>query len=236
MAKKKNGQDNIGLEKNIDELEKTMEVDEIDDLENDFENISLEDRIISIEKKANATFILLIIVILMVLISLVYMVGNNTESTNDPTNNTTQTSDGSYDTSSMTEIKAADIATLSKNKTIVIMVGRQGCGWCSEYLPMYLSVTSEYHVTPYYIDLAKILDFTQYTQTGKVSVSDGTSYEIMTSLSGSGEWATFAKEHFGGTPLTLIIKDNKVIGGLSGYPRNGISDARSVFETAGLKK
>lgn len=220
------------LESNKEELETTNNIEEF---EEEFEEVSLEDRILSIEKKTNATFILLIIVMLMVLISLVYTVSNHTEA-NTPVNNQTTGESSTYDTSAMTEIKAADIATLSKNATIVVMVGRQGCGWCAEYAPMYLTLADEYQVTPYYIDLAKILDFSQYETTGQVPIADQSAYEIMTSLSGSGEWATFVKENFGGTPLTIIIKDNKVIGGLGGYPRNGITDARSAYESAGLKK
>lgn len=221
------------LESDKEELESTNNIEEF---EEEFEEVSLEDRILSIEKKTNATFILLIIVMLMVLISLVYMVSNHTDA-NTPTNNqTTGESSTTYDTSAMTEIKAADIATLSKNTTIVVMVGRQGCGWCAEYAPMYLTLANEYQVTPYYIDLAKILDFSQYETTGQVPIADQSAYETMTSLSGSGEWATFVKENFGGTPLTIIIKDNKVVGGLGGYPRNGITDARSAYESAGLKK
>lgn len=225
MASKKKIQEDVELETN----------DEIEEFEEEFENISLEERIISIEKKTNATFILLIIVMILSFISLIYTVSNKDTQQKDTNTNQEQESDGIYDTSAFTEIKAVNIESLSKDKTIVIMVGRQGCGWCSEYAPMFLTLTSEYKTTPYYIDLAKILDFSN-AASGQVPISDKDSYEIMISLSGAGEWATFAKEKFGGTPLTLIIKDNKVIGGLGGYPRNGISDARSAFESAGLKK
>ena len=210
-----------------------------EEFEEDFEEVSMEERILNIEKKTNATFILLIIVMLMVLISLIYSVSNQNNNMGNSTqtnNNSSQTSDGSYDTSMFTEITAQDIATLSKTDTIVIMIGRQGCGWCAEYAPMFVSVAKEFNVTPYYIDLAKILDFSQVEVTQQVSVADETAYNTIISLTGNGEWATFAKDKFGATPQTLVIKNNKVVGGLSGYPKDGESAVREAFQNAGLKK
>ena len=135
-----------------------------------------------------------------------------------------------YDTSVYNVIKPSQIATESKGKKIVLWVGRQSCGYCEMYAPYINEASQNYGIKAYYVDLAELIDFT----VDQPYIMDEEEFNILSSLNGEGEWKGFAEENVGGTPLTLIIQDNKVIGGLSGY-----ADTNSVmkaFENAGLKK
>ena len=141
--------------------------------------------------------------------------------------------DDSTTTSELTqfqEITGSSIASLSKNKTIVVLIGRENCRWCLRFAPIFADVTKEYGVEPYYIDLTKILDFSSES----FQVLDEKSYQSVVSLKGEGEWSTFASEHFGATPQVLIIKDNQVIGGQSGYSE--ANQFSNTLENAGFKK
>jgi hypothetical protein len=65
-------------------------------------------------------------------------------------------------------------------------------------------------------------------------ITNAEEFDTLSNLTGKGEWETFAAENVGGTPLTLIIKNNKVIGGISGYTET--ENVVSAFKDAGLKK
>lgn len=231
MAKNKKKTMVEELETEVKEVEVTSEATIEDN--NDYEELSIEERIINIEKKTNTNLVLNVIILVVAILSLVIAVaggGNNkTFSDNSTTDTTEQEETSSYDTSKFTEITAADIKDLSNGKSIVVWIGRQGCGWCSYFAPVMEEVSSSVGFTPYYIDLGKIVDFSQ-TQ---AVITDGTAWDTLTSLSGSGSWATFAKENMGGTPLILVIKNNKVVGGQNGY-----SDAdtlKASLKEAGIK-
>ena len=136
--------------------------------------------------------------------------------------------DENYSTDSFTKILPSEIASLSKNKTIVVWVGRQSCGYCGMYAPVLEDVGKDNNVTIYYVDFEDLVSFdSQYPY-----ISDERNYNILEGLDGVDGWETFAKDNIGGTPLTLIIKDNKVVGGLSGYTEeNGVLDE---FKRTGL--
>ena len=53
------------------------------------------------------------------------------------------------------------------------------------------------------------------------------------SLEGKGDWKDFAAS-FEGTPFTLFIKDNKVVGGINGYRE--ANEIANAFDNAGIKK
>ena len=65
-------------------------------------------------------------------------------------------------------------------------------------------------------------------------ITDADEFDTLSNLSGKGEWATFAYDNVGGTPLTLIIKDNKVIGGVNVY--TDVDTITAAFKAAGIKK
>lgn len=138
--------------------------------------------------------------------------------------------DSSYDTSVYNVIKPSEIAKASKGKTIVLWVGRQSCGYCGMYAPYINEALNNYGIKGYYVDLATLINF----NAAEPYVSDEEEFGILAGLKGEGEWDGFAAEYVGGTPLTLIIKDNKVVGGLSGY--TDTNTIMQVFSDAGVKK
>ncbi len=125
---------------------------------------------------------------------------------------TTEEEQLGYDTSNFKEIKGTDIASESKGKTIVVMIGRQSCGYCTMYAPILDKVSQDYHFQVRYIDLEKLIDI----YSPNWDVIDQKSYDTLMNLNATDEYKTFMNE-LGATPMTIIIKDNTIIGGIMGY-------------------
>jgi len=207
--------------------------EDIDLEDEDYEEISVEERVVGIEKKVNIILIVVILTCLFSLLSMIFAIngGNGDTSYGESQgNDTTIADDYSYDTSAFKEISASDIKSESKNETIVVWLGRQGCSYCAAYAPQIKQVAEEYKITVRYIDFAKIIDFS----TNPPTVSDNTAYNLITDLEGNGEWKGFGEEAMQGTPNTLIIKNNVIVGGVNGYSK--AESIRSAFEAAGIKK
>lgn len=217
------------------EVLKEAKVEEVKEVtpveENDYEEISLEERVANIEKRTNASFALNIVIVVLLVISLVFSIGGETKSLEDDGTETTDTTETvTYDTSAFKEIDASDIASLSDGEAIVVWVGRQSCGYCAAYAPYIEEAAVEYGITAHYINLANYVNF----NVEQPYITNAEEFDTLSGLTGKGEWETFAAENVGGTPLTLIIKNNKVIGGLSGYTET--ENITAAFKDAGLKK
>lgn len=117
-----------------------------------------------------------------------------------------------YDVSKFDEIQAKDIEKLSKGETIVIYIGRETCGYCQMFVPVLRETQEEYNFKAKYIDIAKIYDFTSYSG----DVIDKESEKILKNLKTTENTVGFMND-FGATPMTLFVKDNKLIGGALGY-------------------
>lgn len=155
----------------------------------------------------------------------------DTSSSSGETNEDTSTGDtsGQYDTSMFKKIGAKDLASLSNGKTIVVWIGRQGCGYCSLYAPRIHSVGKAYNVPVYYIDLGTIFDFTQ----AQVSIKDQSAYDTMINFQTDAENADVL-ENFGATPMTLFIRDNKIVGNIVGALDE--TQVEQAFKDEGFKK
>ena len=137
---------------------------------------------------------------------------------------------GVYDTTVYKTIKGSELAELSKGKKIVVWIGRQGCSYCSLYAPTIKSVGKDLDITIHYIDLAAMYDTTQYQWV----LTDQASYDAITGMETTNDEAASVMEDFGSTPMTIIVEDGKVIGGVV-----GAVDKTTVKETltnAGIKK
>jgi predicted bacteriocin transport accessory protein len=137
---------------------------------------------------------------------------------------------GVYDTTVYKTIKGSELAELSKGKKIVVWIGRQGCSYCSLYEPTIKSVGKDLGITIHYIDLAAMYDTTQYQWV----LTDQASYDAITGMETTNDEAASVMEDFGSTPMTIIVEDGKVIGGVV-----GAVDKTTVKETltnAGIKK
>lgn len=196
MEKKKNVVDNTKVEETNNE---------------GFDELTTEDRLISIEKKVNATLILVVIMAILAIINLSILVSNNsgqTPTNEDLTPNSTDTS-ADYDVSEFDEIKASDLSKESKNKTIVVYIGRSSCGYCVQFVPILKSVQEKYNFTTKYIDIAKIIDY------NSSSISDQDAYNLLTNMKTNSEQKGIM-EQFGSTPMTLVIKNNTIVDSIVG--------------------
>ncbi len=216
------------IEEELEEVEESAEdfieeEEEFEDGSSDYEEIGLEERLTNIEKKVNTMFYLVIATLAVAVITLFICAGNNgnenTSGSGDSqsSQSSTQQSSG-YDTSAFNQIKPADIESLSKNKTIVVWVGYQECGYCQAYAPVMTQVTKDFGITANYIDISTI------TQD---------EWNIVLGLKGKGDWKDVSSK-FEGTPFTIIVKNGTVIGGISGSTT--AENLEAVFEDAGLKK
>ncbi len=186
------------------EKEELKEIDE-------YEELTLEDRVMNIEKKVNWTFGLAVIITIISVLLLIFVLADGTSSSNSNTNGEpTESSEvaSDYDVSEFKEIKAQDIAKESKGKNIIIYVGRPTCGYCVQYVPILKEVQGKYKYKTYYIDIAKILDFESSTG----GILDEDANDIMQKID-----KEFMKENWGATPLTLVVKDSKLVDSIVGY-------------------
>lgn len=233
--------ENIEIEEEFIEDEEDIEEIEIDDdeeiIEQNLRDLSIEDRIINIENRTNIILVVVIITAILSLLAVIFTVtsndsksstGTNTNSTNNNANSGTATS--TYSTSAFKEISAADIKTESTKETIVFWIGRQGCSACTAYQPIIEKAGEDFGIQIRYIDLGKIVDFT----VERPYVTDNNSYQTLIALTGSGEWKEFVSKNISGTPLTVIVKNNKVVGGI--YGADSLDNVEKAFTNAGLKK
>ena len=196
MEKKKNVVDNTKVEEANNE---------------GFDELTTEDRLISIEKKVNATLILVVIMAILAIINLSILVSNNSgqTTTNEDLTQTSTDTSADYDVSEFDEIKASDLSKESKNKTIVVYIGRSSCGYCVQFVPVLKSVQEKYNFTTKYIDIAKIIDY------NSSSISDQDAYNLLTNMKTNSEQKGIM-EQFGSTPMTLIIKNNTIVDSIVG--------------------
>lgn len=236
------------------EIEKIEEIEEFDDEEFDFieddeeiitdsndntisdedlEPLTLEERVISIEKKLNITLVFVSIASLLSLLTFIVGITSNTNSISEGTQNEQteeeHTTSTSYDTSAFTKISAHDLKKKSKGKKIIVWIGRQGCGYCSNYVPTITNVGNKLNETIYYMDLADIFDFS----TEQVSLLDEKAYDIMMKFETDKD-NEGVMDDFGATPMTLIIKNNKIIGSFTGALEE--ETVLSTLEKEGFKQ
>ena len=161
-----------------------------------------------------------IFIVLLIGVSKLYS-NNDTKSDSETEYNT------NYDVSMFREITASDIESETKDKLQVIYVGRETCGWCAAFLPNLWQAQEEYGYETLYVDIAKIIDFSNN------SISDQTSYDVMMKLTGD-NYENYMEENFGATPMILVMKDNKIVNAQTGYSE--YEDFEKMLNKAGITK
>jgi len=171
-----------------------------------------------------------IIMILLIVIVILLTMGVSKMYYNQDANTETGTSESEYNTeydvSMFEEIEAKDIKSKTKKDTKVVYIGRETCGWCAAFLPNLWDAQDEFGFTTLYIDIAKIIDFTNG------GVIDQSAYDILNALTGEG-FEDYMSENLGATPMILIIEDNKIIGAHTGYSE--YEAFKTVLNDAGIK-
>ena len=181
-----------------------------------------KDILVKIYKLGQIIIALLISILLVLIIGVSKLYSNNTNESNNETEYNTK-----YDVSMFKEISASDIETETKDKLSVIYVGRETCGWCAAFLPNLWQAQEEYGYETLYIDIAKIIDFSNN------DVLDQDSYDIMLGITGD-SYDGYMEENFGSTPMILIMKDNKIIGAQTGYSE--YEDFEKILNDSGITK
>ncbi len=201
------------------------------DDEEEVVELTMEERIIGIEKKQNIILVFVLVTALLSLFTFISGLGGNKtykDEETEPTNTETQQS-ATYDTSAFTKVKAQDLEKLSKKDTIIVWIGRQGCGYCGQFAPTITSVGEKLDETIYYLDLADIFDFS----TNPVTILDEEAYDLLLNFKTDGD-NEGVMEEFGATPMTLVIKKNKIVGNFVGAYDE--ATALEILEDEGFKQ
>ena len=202
-----------------------------DDEDEEVVELTMEERIIGIEKKQNIILVFVLVTALLSLFTFISGLGGNKtykDEETDTTNTETQQS-ATYDTSAFTKVKAQDLEKLSKKDTIIVWIGRQGCGYCGQFAPTITSVGEKLDETIYYLDLADIFDFS----TNPVTILDEEAYDLLLNFKTDGD-NEGVMEEFGATPMTLVIKKNKIVGNFVGAYDE--ATALEILEDEGFKQ
>lgn len=100
-------------------------------------------------------------------------------------------------TAGFSEITYSDYEEkLNSGKPFLVVIVRDGCGYCEEYEPVVKETTEEYKVPAYYINLSNITE----EEFNKLSKSN-----------------SYLKREKWGTPTTLLLQGNTVIDSIGGY-------------------
>lgn len=242
MARKKVEKEELEELEEIEDVEEVEEEEEkeveetVDSVneEEEYKELTVEERITNLEKKSNVILCLVACVLAICLITMISVLNNGTSNSQDTeTSNTSsqeQASNNSYDTSAFKTIKGSDIASESKDKTIAVMIGRQGCGYCAAYAPILTKLIQDTGITIHYIDLLGFLDIS----TNPAKIVDQASFDAINSLQGAKGVSYTGADALRGTPATLIIKDNKIVDFISGYTEE--ANIKQALTNAGMIK
>ncbi len=172
--------------------------------------------------------LLKLIVILFSATLIVLSIGVSSYINNNKKSETTKESEYNtdYDVSMFKEIKASELKK-NTNDLSVVYIGRSTCSWCAAFLPRLWEAQEEYGYKTLYIDIAKIMDFTNNGE-----ILDQKAYNIMINLTGK-NYETYVKDNFGATPMILIMKNNKIVGAQTGYSE--YEEFKKVLNEAGIK-
>lgn len=172
--------------------------------------------------------LLKLIVILFSATLIVLSIGVSSYINNNKKNETTTESEYNtdYDVSMFKEIKASELKKNTKDLSVVY-IGRSTCSWCAAFLPRLWEAQEEYGYKTLYIDIAKIMDFTNNGE-----ILDQKAYNIMIDLTGK-NYETYVKDNFGATPMILIMKNNKIVGAQTGYSE--YEEFKKVLNESGIK-
>ncbi|MBR6133816.1 MAG: hypothetical protein IKQ29_03780 [Bacilli bacterium] len=196
------------------------EDDELALLETELEEVSGDERLIRVEKLTKANTVMLVICIILVIITMGICININKGDSKDTTkkdDNSSETEnessgDNTYSTAAFKTIKMKDIASESKNKEIIVFLGRQGCYWCGLYAPVLGLASEENKFDVYYLDFGSMVDFTVSPPT----VADDEEYEALTTFIGNSAYSAQIAEGIG-TPMTMFVKNNKIVNFIGGY-------------------
>jgi len=128
-----------------------------------------------------------------------------------------------YDVSKFSEVDYDGLKKLMKNDgTHVVYIGRESCGYCAMFIPIMQKVQEDYGFTTYYFDVTNVYNYSNN------KVVDETAYNELVNYN------DFFAENFLATPMVVIFKDGKYVGGTMGYQEESTYSA--FLEDNGISK
>lgn len=197
------------------------EIEKVKDLEDELDELDEldEPKDVTVMDMLNRIVVCLIVIAIILAINTTVLIFKNNDSSSNKDTNTSNnsgtTSDNdessaNYDVSKMKELSLSDALGLFDNKdeTYVLYIGRPDCSACITYVPTLNEAQENLGYTTQYLNLnnidTKSDDYTKFIN--KLSV------KYTMSISGEEKTETFGT-WMGYTPMTIIIKDGKMVDG-----------------------
>lgn len=140
----------------------------------------------------------LIIIMIVNTILLIAGISGNGSSNNDSNEKTSEEENIEYDVSMFKAIDADGLVSAFNSSDMqVIYFGRATCGYCVQFLPALQQAQSDFGYTTLYLDITTV------------------SEDDLTKIVALDE--SFFNEYYGSTPLTLLVKDGKIVDSQVGY-------------------
>lgn len=169
-------------------------------------------------------FIGVVIVIVISLINTIILLGGNgtfkAKETSSGTNGSGNELVGTYDVSKMKEITPSELESNTKGKNTIVYIGRSTCSWCVQFVPVLNEIIDDYKIDMLYMDISKI-------------DPDSKDYDKMVNLPAAKDFED-VMEDFGATPMTLVVKDGKIVNATVGYQK--YEGFAAFVESVGFKK
>ena len=147
----------------------------------------------------------------------------NDNSSNSAENNNDENELPEYDVSEFKEVNYSELKKEIKSEDYtVVYYGREGCGYCSMFIPVMNDVQEDYGFKHLYFDVTQVYNFNNNT------FVDEDTYKEITEIN------DFFEENFLSTPMIAVFKDGKFVDGTVGYQE--YSTYASFIEKVGFEK
>lgn len=177
-----------------------------------------------IKSSLNVFFIVCIIIFLLGILFI------GTKNKSQKQNNTTTTNKSEvneyYDISEFDSIIGSDVNSFENDKIYVVLIGRKSCSFSKQIIDVFKELQGELKFKVQYLDLDKMIN-----SDGKVI--DSNSYTALKQLDKASD-QTDVLNDLGKTPMTLIIKNKKIISSYLGYANK--ETMKDILKKARLKK
>lgn len=170
------------------------------------------------EKLRNLTFIVVFgfIILAILIIGLYFKDGGTSTTNNGNTNNGSNSSTEEYDVSAMNEVDLdGALALFEEDGTHVLYMGRSGCTYCREFVPVLNQVQEDLGFKTNYLNVQTFMSNWNAAKEELEPLTDKMTVEA----TANGETGTLGELFInnGYTPALVVIKDGKVVDGFFGY-------------------
>lgn len=170
------------------------------------------------DKLRNLTFIVIFgfIILAILIIGLYFKDGGSTTSSNNSSGSGSSSSTQEYDVSAMNEVDVDEaLALFDEEGTHVLYIGRSGCTYCRQFVPVLNEVQEDLGFTTNYLNAQTFMNDWSGSQDELKPLTDKMTVEA----SANGETGTLGELFLanGFTPALVVIKDGKAVAGFFGY-------------------